>query len=147
LDEPIRLPLSTGIGEVYLRNTHLTGTIAPNMVSLSDGVLCTSVWASELAQAPFPDPSEPGRSMLDVFVAPGFNSGMMVDGAQPDLDLDGDGLERFVVDTVNGRVVTCFDGDGTQIDGEACTADARIADGFAFTLRFSAASGFLLPPE
>ena len=59
---------------------------------------------------------------------------------QPDIDLDGDGLER--IETVAGaggarQISACVDGDGTRITGRMCANDPRIADGFtaAFQLQ------------
>ena len=60
---------------------------------------------------------------------------------QPDVDLDGDGLETFYdTDPHDGRSVInlCIDGDGTAIPGESCVSDPRIRDGFSFTFAFDA---------
>jgi hypothetical protein len=141
------IPFNPGEGSLLFRGLTIRGTITPGVTAMTDGVFCTYVLASELAAAPFPDVAEAGRSLLDFFAAPGYTSGIPVEGAQPDLDLDGDGLERFVIDPGTGRVTTCFDGDSTMIAGGSCATDPRIADGYSFTSRFSAASGVLLPPE
>ncbi|MFO0725824.1 MAG: hypothetical protein U1E65_18720 [Myxococcota bacterium] len=64
-----------------------------------------------------------------------------IGGNQPDVDLDGDGLERF--EMRNRQVGRCFDGDGTEVvsrDPEApwlCAEDPRMADGFSIALTFS----------
>jgi hypothetical protein len=56
-----------------------------------------------------------------------------VPGVSPDLDLDGDGLERFELDS-DSRIETCRDGDGfTTIPGRDCWQDPRMADAFALS--------------
>ncbi len=57
-------------------------------------------------------------------------------GAQPDLDVDRDGLETFADEDGDGRVDACFDGDGARIDGAECAMDPRIVDAFELVLRF-----------
>lgn len=58
--------------------------------------------------------------------------------AEPDLDLDGDGLERIDLDG-EGRVRACFDGDGSSVLPLAygvpasCADDPRMADGFSIS--------------
>jgi hypothetical protein len=61
----------------------------------------------------------------------------------PDIDLDGDGLET--IQTVDNQtdIVSCTDGNGTTvIEGSDCPCDPRIADGYsiAFTLDFRGAT-------
>lgn len=68
----------------------------------------------------------------------------------PDLDLDGDGLEGFVVqstgpDACQPVVVACTDGDGTRIDGRNCYNDAAIADGYSAAFKFTAVRATLAP--
>lgn len=53
---------------------------------------------------------------------------------QPDVDMDGDGLERLMA--VGGEIVACVDGDGTVIEGATCHRDPRIADGYDTRLVF-----------
>jgi len=70
-------------------------------------------------------------------------------GAQPDVDLDGDGLEAFEV-TSRGPagcqpVITgCIDGDGTRVEGRGCAMDARFLDGFSIGLPFTAGPAMIV---
>jgi uncharacterized protein (DUF2249 family) len=50
----------------------------------------------------------------------------------PDLDLDGDGLERLIGD--GDDVVGCIDGDGTVVEGPDCPCDPRMADGYSVSV-------------
>ena len=67
------------------------------------------------------------QSMLDVLVAA---------GVQPDVDVDGDGRERFMDTDRDGLVDRCVDGDGTTLDGRECAGDPRFADGYDLRLIF-----------
>jgi hypothetical protein len=64
-------------------------------------------------------------------------------GAQPDIDLDGDGLETYEVD-FSGSVLRCHDADGTVIEGATCLSDPRIADGFSICASFRGIPGELI---
>lgn len=72
-------------------------------------------------------PRTPGISFLDDLI------GL---GAQPDLDLDRDGLETLLDTDGDGRVDRCVDGDGAVIEGAECPLDGRIADAFELVIRF-----------
>ncbi len=134
-----------GLQQVNMRGIRIRGTITPGVTELSGGIFCTYVLASELSNVLNPDPGDSDRSLLDVFVGPGHPLGLPIEGPQPDLDLDGDGLESFATGD-DGRVTTCIDGNGTLISGPTCARDPRIADGFSFVTRFTATAGELLPP-
>jgi hypothetical protein len=57
---------------------------------------------------------------------------LLQNATQPDVDVDGDGLEQI---TFDGTAVTgCVDGDGTKIDGPTCVCDPRIVDGYSVAL-------------
>lgn len=81
----------------------------------------------------------PDSTMLDLFVSI----------LQPDIDLDGDGLERLELGA-NGRVARCFDGNGAEIVAPvlsppwACALDPRMADGFSVAFEFTAVPATLV---
>jgi hypothetical protein len=78
------------------------------------------------------------RSLLEELVAGGSAFGLpTLPGVSPDVDLDGDGLERVLLDE-EGRVRACVDGDMTIIDGPECFLDDRMADGFSLTFSVTA---------
>lgn len=77
-----------------------------------------------LAEIPGADPMAEG-TLLDV---------LAVAGVQPDVDVDGDGLETIIAS--GSHVVACRDGDGTMIPEADCHLDPRIADGYELTLLF-----------
>lgn len=79
-----------------------------------------------------PQEDVPEMSQLDSLVIYG--------GLQPDVDVDGDGLERFEYDEVPGKlpihISRCIDGDGTVFEGNDCPYRSEIVDGIAFVLLF-----------
>ncbi len=68
-----------------------------------------------------------------------------IGGVQPDIDLDGDGLETIQAQAGDG-VVSCTDGDGTVIMGSDCACDPRIADGFSITFQIDLVGATVLGP-
>ncbi|MFH1808710.1 MAG: hypothetical protein ABIJ09_08190 [Pseudomonadota bacterium] len=70
---------------------------------------------------------------------------MRLIGEHPDLDMDGDGLERYDLDG-QAQVVRCIDGDGTIIESPTCLDDPRIADAFSMCLGAHAVSAVLQLP-
>lgn len=64
---------------------------------------------------------------------------------QPDIDLDGDGLETVQTDTAG--IISCTDGDGeTVIYGSMCGCDERMADGFSILFLLDMRGAVLLGP-
>jgi len=72
-------------------------------------------------------------TILEMLLFPERCATVPVSGITPDIDLDGDGLERFA-DDGDGRIAACLDGDGQTIPGADCWQDDRIADAFSITL-------------
>jgi hypothetical protein len=77
-----------------------------------------------LSLSPFPGPNP--SSLLDVMVN--------VFSIQPDIDRDGDGLEKIVGDGNN--VKECVTGDGTVIPGRTCPCDPRMQDAYSGAFQF-----------
>jgi hypothetical protein len=122
--------------QLVLRSASLWGSIAPFGASLElQG--CGACLVAELGASP--GVARTGElSMLETLLAGGAAMGMpSLPGVSPDVDLDGDGLERFVLDAA-GRLQRCIDGDSTPIEGAECWRDPRIADGFGVSVRFVA---------
>jgi len=64
---------------------------------------------------------------------------------QPDIDLDGDGLETVQADTAG--IISCTDGDGTTVvPGELCACDERMADGYSIVFLLDMRGAVLLGP-
>lgn len=59
-----------------------------------------------------------------------------LDQPNPDLDIDGDGLEVLVGDGED--IVACIDGDGTELLGPECACDPRIADAYSVSVQVHA---------
>ncbi len=94
-------------------------------------------------ELPTPEACEVGvnPTLADLFVGGGSLVIFTLNGVQPDIDVDGDGLEYFEVSGGSGcqAVITaCIDGDGRRIEGHDCILDPRIADGISAAVKFTA---------
>jgi cysteine-rich repeat protein len=152
--EDVRLNLPAGPAgmlDFRVQRGRLSGTIvsdATRITGMRNGVLCGSIPARDLAALPNPAGLIPGGggggsrdgTFLELLVGGQRIVVFQIGPQQPDIDLDGDGLER--IETVAGaggarQISACVDGDGTRITGRMCANDPRIADGFtaAFQLQ------------
>lgn len=89
--------------------------------------------------------------MADVLVggaSVGNGALTLVYGVQPDVDVDGDGLESYQVASGSNcqAVITgCVDGDGTVIPGHGCVLDPRMQDGWSAAFDFTAPATTIVP--
>jgi cysteine-rich repeat protein len=157
--EDIEIPLA-GFFPLRVQQGRLHGDTTRSMGEvdgIDDGLLCGGVPLRTFGMLPNfldmiggGDPAPPcdgtnrSPSLADVMVG-GSPRGSIVpiQGVQPDVDLDGDGLESFEVergsDTECQPVVTaCIDGDGTRVEGRDCFLDQRFQDGYTTGLPFTA---------
>lgn len=99
-----------------------------NSVSITDAEV-SATW-SVRQHLLDPVPAAPELRFIDELVRLGF---------EPDLDVDGDGLERMERGP-DGRIARCIDGSASPeprvIEGGDCVLDPRIADGYLLQLRF-----------
>jgi hypothetical protein len=108
----------------------IRGTIEP-FGRQADLWACGYGRVQDLALARNLGPNEhPDLTLLEILLAGGAAFGMpTMPGLTPDVDLDGDGLERFELDA-DSRLTACIDGDGhTVVPGRDCWQDERFADG------------------
>ncbi len=151
---PAEIAFPTRPFRVHVRDAHLvarTDRFGDEVGNLEEGRVCGTLTIASLL--PFtresasldilpPACSEPSVpfTLADIAIGGMDLSLARAPGASPDLDLDGDGLERFEIDRGDGRcvpvVTACVDGDGTRIPGRRCLEDPRIADGFSVELGF-----------
>lgn len=69
-----------------------------------------------------------------------------IGGLQPDIDLDGDGMETIRAEAGDG-IISCTDGDGTTvITGVDCGCDPRIADAFSIAFELDLVGAAVLGP-
>jgi hypothetical protein len=109
------------------------GTIAPFGAS-ADLEICGILRVRELGAAQGAFVPTGDLTALEVFLAGGAVFGYpQLPGVLPDVDGDGDGLERILLDD-RSRVASCIDGDGTVTAGRDCWSDAGMADGFSINM-------------
>ena len=149
--EDIPLPLGNmgGLGalEFNLKRGRITGTVVANdtrITEIRNGVLCGAIPARDLANIRNPAGLIPGgggmgmmnnSTFLELLVGGQNLLIFQIGPQQPDIDVDGDGLERYEARRGGGglppRIEACIDGDGTRIEGRECAMDPRMADGFS----------------
>lgn len=156
IDFPIAfLPLT-------LRDAYVLGTTSgtPARVSgISDGMICGVVplepltFLNESLLESFggggggfeiniepPCAGEEESSMADWIVGGATIAIISLRATQPDVDLDGDGLESYEVTSGPGcqAVVTaCIDGDGRRVEGRNCYLEEGFEDGYSAALTYT----------
>ncbi|MBZ0115676.1 MAG: hypothetical protein K8H88_01685 [Sandaracinaceae bacterium] len=161
-------PIDLEQGRVQGMTTHTT-TPTPRLTGIQNGLLCGGVPVNLLALLggflgsfggglEVADACDGGAppSLVDLIIAGGDATvdfmgtpfPLSFRATAPDLDLDGDGLEGFVIQDTGPAgcqpvVVACTDGDGTRIDGRECYTDPLIADGYSAAFEFTAVGGVL----
>lgn len=141
---------------IPFQNPSIDGALAPTadgkyIRTLEGGRLKGVIAASLLSGAPNISMGQcKGSSLLDVLA-----TGCGFFPMQPEVDLDGDGLEKFFDDTgddgdggvaKDGVIDRCVDGDGTEILGTGCVSDARIQDGYRLIFVIHGARAIILQP-
>jgi hypothetical protein len=152
LDQYVTAPvfgvLEMDIGQDQLlrvRRLHIAASLPLALDVIDDGLLCGVTTVRDADAMGFcvlmPQICVPLGMPADLSVA----ALLAVQGVQPDIDIDGDGLETYSVD-LEGYVDLCVDGDGTEIPGQGCLSDIRMADGFSLCFAFHANRGELAMP-
>ncbi len=169
---PEDIELDFGMGFPFqIRRGRLRGTTEASGGELSgleamSGMLCGAMSIDQFALLP---------NLIDLFMssmgggmplqgcdggtAPTSTADLLVGGSpagfivrlratQPDVDLDGDGLERFEVQDDGSPgcqpvIVACVDGDGTRVEGRDCASDPRFVDGFSVGMPLEAVRAVL----
>ncbi len=162
--EDIELPIL--VLPLEIRQGRISGTTRAadgEITAIDDGLICGAVPLVTLAflpnlidmftgmAAPPCDDSMTDTSMADLLIG-GTPRGFIfpLPGIAPDVDLDGDGLERFEV-TRSGSVrgcqpvvTACIDGDGTRVEGRDCIMDSRFEDGWSAAFPITAVRAEIL---
>ncbi len=114
--------LASPAGDVVLRRVVVAGEVEADGSALAYDI--SGAWtACGMDRITFPGLGGTDQQALRLVVGPA--------GLQPDIDHDGDGLERVDVDPKTLIVLRCHDGDGAVIESETCACDPRIVDGFS----------------
>jgi cysteine-rich repeat protein len=143
------LPLDIRQSEISATTRATGGQVS----HLDDGLLCGAVPLDVFAIIPTdmlpviggtpPCEGTDSPTMADLLVG----GALVLPPTQPDVDLDGDGLERF--ETTRGAgcqavITACIDGDGSRVEGRGCVlagddrGRARFQDGYSTALPFTA---------
>ena len=157
--EDIEIPLF--FLPLELRQGRINGTTratAGRWTNIDDGLICGAVPMGTFALLPIPagmlpidltpcDGSLEPVNLADILV--GGLSLFGTRGVQPDVDLDGDGLESYEVARRGAAgcqpvITACIDGDGTRVEGRTCALDARFDDGYSAGLPFTAAEAHIV---
>jgi len=134
--------LKVGDQVVPIKQTVLDLALPPALHAIEDMLLCGAATAQGLDFVPLceilPDPCPP-------IIPPGLTLSATIRerGFQPDIDLDGDGLETFEIDPATYDVTSCHDPDVGEIEGPACLLDPEMADGFSICFRMHGIPGEL----
>jgi cysteine-rich repeat protein len=165
--EDVTLPIA-GLFPLDLRQGRINGVVTTSgddVSGITGGLLCGVIPVGTFAglpnfiemfgggtPAPPCDDTVSSTNLGDVLLGGARVGPIRVGPAQPDVDLDGDGLEFYVVDDTGTAgcqaVVTgCIDGDGTMIPGHDCSNDERMADGWSAGLPFTAVGAVDTPPS
>ena len=140
------------IGTVPVSDAALSADLVPwgtgefgRITFLVNGRLTGTLRAQDVATIPNPAADAcPGATLLDLAVLPCLIS----NGIQPDVDRDGDGLERFEDADQDGSIDRCYDGDGTLYVSTpfvSCALDPAFDDGFSASLEFAGVRAIILP--
>jgi cysteine-rich repeat protein len=155
--EDVVIPV-VGFFPLELRQARARATTVPvagELNALEDGELCGAIPVSTLALVPLEALSGllPGGFMLTPCEGPepvsladlvvGGIAILSVKGAQPDVELDRDGLEYFEIGTIGPPlcqpvITACIDGDGSRVEGRTCALDTRFDDGVSAAFLFEA---------
>lgn len=142
-----------GIGELRLYDATFSAKLlaasdGESVSAIQDGILRGTLLARDLEAVANPVSSTClANSMLDLAALPCLS----FDGAQPDVDRDDDGLERFEENRadLDGQIDLCTDGNGQTFVSTPtiqCVLDPAFQDGYTFELRVAGVRALLEPP-
>jgi len=127
----------------YVR-TSMTGLVSTDATGPTrlQSQICGAATASSWYGFPNTTPVD-RQNVLDMLALGADYLSYHITPTQPDIDMDGDGLERFADLSGDGHIDLCIDGNGTQIVGVDCPLDPRIADAYSQTFDVDAVSAVL----
>jgi hypothetical protein len=149
---PLALFFPTLGFELYVYDADFAGTLTPGPIgtmrvdALMNGSLDGQLLARDIA---VPNPIMTvcsGETLLDV-IASGC---LALDGINPDVDRDGDGLETFADKDGDYTIDSCYDGNGveyTSVPGVPCVLDPAFADAYTVRLEVSGVRAILVAPQ
>ncbi|MBK6848200.1 MAG: hypothetical protein IPG96_11915 [Proteobacteria bacterium] len=140
----------TGSFELYVQNPKLEASLGPSgdqagvhflggpaSVSAVNGKLSGTISIARAAVGAyaFDDNAHcPNQNLLDTLVLGCTGSGITWPLVQPQVDVDGDGLETFLAECTTGTagqlITCCRDGNGTQTQGRTCPQATVFKDAY-----------------
>lgn len=148
VDQVIKTALSGDIvlnfGDVDMPLTEVVirFTLPQNLGEIRDGQICGMSNSRQLNQVEIPvcqwlpllctDPNMPQTLSATEF--------LVLFGSQPEIDVDGDGLEKIELDD-RAQIARCIDGDDRVVEGEGCLMDPSFVDGYVLCLDFHGLPG------
>jgi hypothetical protein len=149
-DFAMALPL---LGTLTLKRTHFTAPVDTDGTGVTGisqpAQLCGVVPACTMDLIPIPAALAglvPVDTILELLLYLG--------GTQPDVDMDGDGLEEYKLGVVAGRHVLtgCTDGNGDKValhpdpthPSLRCPCDPRFVDGYSMTIQMTTVSAVVM---
>jgi len=144
-DSQLNIELDAQAQPLVVRQLALHCLVPETMSEIPSGVMCGVAPVRQLAfvKLPLCDASpilcQQARLPADLSLA----EYLAVLGEQPDVDLDGDGLERFELDG-NSRVLICYDGDGRVMGAKDCLQDPQMQDGYSVCFKLHGIPGAIV---
>lgn len=128
-----------------IKELDMTCLLPEQMDELSEGVLCGVAPVDNLALVRLPVCDYLPAFCQLALIPDDLNLAeyLVVLGQQPDVDMDGDGLEEIELDT-NNRTLLCYDGDGSVMGAKDCLHDPAMQDGYSVCFSFHGIPGAIV---
>jgi hypothetical protein len=135
LGDPALPLVISGFGAVTIGKPRFTGNVSTDTAGFD---IMTGHLGGAIPTCPLQNMTKVPLGMNALHALTGF---LMI---QPDIDLDGDGIEQVQADS--GGIIQCIDGDGTVIAGATCGCDPKIVDGYSAVFDFTAVGASVSGP-
>jgi len=148
VDAELAIDMGDQTGPLTIRRLNLACTLPELLTELRDGMLCGVAPVRQLAHVQLAFCEWLPTFCNAALIPPDLSLAeyLAVLGQQPDIDVDGDGLERFELDS-NNRVLICYDGDGSVMGAKDCMQDPALQDGYSICFDYHGIPGAIVGVE